>query len=172
MRYATRLILVFAFLLAMLPAGLMAAETITLTTDDDVEATKSMIDWVKENGYTVADEGETWFKVEGSILTLILMPKLTDGGLDRVVVRFYFIVDKDYSANHYSELVQHIMTLNGTYNVGIWSLDEDKDIVFEGYMTFVDKLEIKEFKAYLNWYESAIQEVFGSNSDLMQILAD
>ncbi len=172
MKFFAQWTLVAAFVLAMLPLTSYAADTITLTTSDDEKAASELSTWIGDNGYEITASGDTWFKVQGDHLTLIMMPKLTNGNLDRIVVRVYLIVDKDYASNSYSDLVSKVMTLNATYNIGIWSLDEDNDIVFEGYMTFVDELALAEIKAYMAWFEGAILEVFGSNEDLYEILAD
>ncbi len=132
--------------------GAFAADSITMTGEDDAKAGKKLGAWMAANDFdaTTLDSGTV--KVKGSVITMMLSPNLTKDGLDRILVTAFFGVS-DESKEDMPALSEMVMGLNAASNMACFSLDNDKDLVVQSQITFVDTLEHDELSKFLVWFD-------------------
>ncbi len=140
----------FAFPLLLIAASVsaFAADSITMTGEDDAKAGKKLGAWMAANDFeaTTLDSGTV--RVKGSVITMLLTPNLTRDGLDRVLVTAFFGVS-DEAKQDSAALSDMVMGLNANSNIACFSLDKDNDLVVQSQITFIDTLERVELEKFL-----------------------
>lgn len=147
------------------PSAPAASRILVLDGTDDAVATESLASWLAENGFLV--------EYDRIVLTVYrdgrqtrMSPVLEAGGLDRIIISRRYPVAPGTDA---ARLTALMLELNAALNVGVFAVD-DGQLLFEGNLTFVDRLAFAEVDAYLRWLdtvEAAIRRVEGETPALL-----
>jgi hypothetical protein len=164
---ALTLLSLFAFSFVPSFARLSAAEdTLTVDTDNNPKGTKAILTWLKAHGVAAVSLNKETIKITGEKgLNVAISPKLNAEGMDRIVGNI-FLTLKDEAKEDEAALNALVTQLNTDYNVGTFSLDNDKDLLFTSQMTFVDELSIDHVKAFVTWIEGTLLQVARANEKL------
>lgn len=87
--------------------------------------------------------------------TFLMKPSLSEHGIDRIIVyKQYRVRDERRGSARLPELVAIV---NGALNVGTFSLTgENRSLVLQGQVTFIDTLPEQELREYLRWFNRAM----------------
>lgn len=128
----------------------------TATTNDDEEATTQLVHFLQKNAFDVIRTNETTLRIKYDDGTFIVSPKLSKDGLDRIVMRKYYNVQKPY--RNTSKILAFIFQLNQEFNVAQFSLENNsKTFVALAYITFVNKLEVVEMRKFMEFFNTSMR---------------
>jgi len=130
-----------------------AADSLTLTGEDDAKGGKRLGSWMAANDFEAETLESGSVKVKGKVLTMVISPNLTKDSLDRLLVTAFLTVT-DEAKEDDEALNAMVMALNAESNIGCFSLDNDKDLVLQSQITFIDVIEKDELEKFLNWFDT------------------
>ncbi len=150
MRFVTTLFL------ASIACAAVAADSITLTDEDDAKGGKRLGAWMAANDFDATTLESNSIRVKGKVLSAVLTTNLTKEGLDRILVMAFFSVkDENKTAEELPALTAMVMSLNARSNIGCFSLDKDNDLVLQSQLTFIDTLDREELEKFLSWFDTS-----------------
>lgn len=144
-----------ACLLFATVASVSAADALTLTGEDDVKGAKRLGSWLAANDIdatTLESGGQV--RVKGKVLTVVLGPRLSKDSIDRILVTAFLNVTDEAKTDD-AALSDMVMSLNAQSNIGCFSLDQDKDLMLQSQITFIDTLEFAEVEKFLEWFDTS-----------------
>jgi len=118
------------------------------TTDDAAQGARQLKAFLDEHDVKVLKLGSEAVYVD-RVFKMALEPKLSDDGLDRIVVHVFFTPKAEYKTG--GTIVQLANDLDRQYNVGGFFVDGDGDLVLQSQMTFVDRISWEEIDGFLEW---------------------
>ncbi len=137
--------------------------SLRITTANDELAASQLYEWMKKQGYDVSRVGDS-VRWHGEVMTLLLSPKVTRGGLDRIVVHTVFVMDP--ACKRGDVLTQKVAKLNRVFNIGSFSLDSDQDIWLTTFTTFSNTLDKRLLDDFGKWLRGSTLALFLQDSDL------
>jgi hypothetical protein len=130
----------------------------TTTTDSNEEATTQLVHFLQKNAFDVVRMNETTLRINYDNGKFTLSPKLSEDGLDRIIVRKYYSIQKPYQNT--SKILAFVVRLNQELNVAQFSLKDDgQTFVALGNITFVDKLEAVEIRKFMEFFNTGMRAI-------------
>lgn len=130
--------------------------------DDNLEATELLAEFLEDHEvdvYSVRD----YFVVIQDRFKVLLEPKMSDDGLDRVVAHVIFAVKNFYKGSR--TLLNFVNGLNQKYNIGAFYINEDGDFAFLTQMTFFDHVGWDELRAFIEWVNKSLYAIIKVNEE-------
>lgn len=154
------LVLIGFAVIVTMPAGAWAQEDgppshVTIVGNDPQETTDQLVNWLESHNYIIGNRGEGWFtlRTDHSIIVFSIHPTITS--LDRLVAVVFLTIRDEYKTEDNLPVVQDIVRqLNEGMNTAQFSLDQDNDLAILSQMTFIDRVDLREFQAFINWFDS------------------
>ncbi len=140
------------------------------TTDDDEEATTQLVHFLQKNAFDVVRFNETTLRIKYDNGKFMLFPKLSKDGLDRIIIRKHYGIQKKYQKS--SKILAFVVRLNQELNVAQFSLEDDGEtFVALGSITFVNKLEAVEIRKFMEFFNTgmrAIVQIIPETTDYLE----
>lgn len=130
-----------------------AADSLTLTGEDDAKGGKRLGTWMAANDFEAETLESGSVKVKGKVLTMVISPNLTKDSIDRLLITAFLTITDEAKGDDQA-LNAMVMSLNAESNIGCFSLDKDKDLVLQSQLTFIDVVEKEELEKFLNWFDT------------------
>ena len=146
--------LLSSLLLACVSLTAFAADSITLTGEDDTKGGKRLGAWMAANDFEATTLESGSVQVKGKVLSMVLTPRLTKDSIDRILVSCFFTVTDEAKAD-LPALSDMVMSLNAQSTVGCFSLDKDNDLMVQSHITFIDTVDKEEIEKFLSWFDTA-----------------
>jgi hypothetical protein len=130
--------------------------------DDNLEATELLAEFLEDHEvdvYSVRD----YFVVVQDRFKVLLEPKMSTDGLDRVVAHVIFSVKDFYKGSR--TLLNFVNGLNQKYNIGAFYINEDGDFAFQTQLTFLDHVCWDELGAFVEWVNKSLYAIIKVNED-------
>ena len=124
--------------------------------DDNAEATDLFAVFLEDHEVNV-DSVRDYFVVIQDRFKVLLQPKMSTDGLDRIVAHVLFSVKSFYKGSR--TLVNFVSALNQKYNIGAFYIDEDGDFAFMTQMTFLDHVSWDEVGAFIEWVNKSLYAI-------------
>lgn len=100
---------------------------------------------------------------------ILLLPKFSADGLDRIIVHSMFSVKSAYIGS--SEVIAFVNMLNDRYNMGCTYISQGKTLVFMSHATFLNTVTWDELKAFLDFFSDAVMAmIMGHVDDFVKYL--
>lgn len=94
---------------------------------------------------------------------VVLEPKMSEDGLDRIVAHVFFSVKDFYKGS--TTLLKFVNGLNQKYNIGGFYIDEDGDFAFQTQLTFFDHVSWDELRAFVGWINEGLLAIIKDNEE-------
>lgn len=149
-------------------AGATGRDSVTLSGDDNETAARTLASYLKRHGIRILRQNGQNVSVQRGSSKIILSPKLTDDGIDRIVVSKFYRVKDDH--RHGAEVEAMAMKLNADLNIGTFSVDGDGDLLYQSHITFMDRVEFAEIDAFLEFMDHSMMMAAVTHSEILQYL--
>lgn len=157
--------------LVSIACAAFAADSITLTGEDDAKGGKRLGAWMAANDFDATTLESNSVRVKGKVLSAVLTTNLTKDGLDRILVMAFFgVKDEAKTAETLPALTAMVMSLNARSNIGCFSLDNDHDLVLQSQLTFVDTLDRDVLEKFLTWFDTSAFVLLTKDKDASAML--
>jgi len=125
-----------------------------LKSSDNQQTSSEFATFLKAKAFdaTLLDEKSVRVKYQNS--TFILSPKVSKGGLSRIVVENRFGIESKYRGT--IEILKYAIKLNQSFNVATFSVGDPSTLVMQSSVTFVDKLDAEEIKKFLEYINTSV----------------
>lgn len=144
------------------------AKSLQLDGNENEAAAEALASFLDEHGFEVLLQEGQLVGVRHDDSMFILSPKVSSEGIDRIVVAKIFGVEDRY--RHSDEVERLILKLNDDYNIGTFTLDDDGDLMYQSHVTFVDRIELAEIEAFLEFVDrSLMMAVLGNPRTLLYL---
>jgi len=122
-----------------------------LHTDNDEQATKDFAIFLKQNAFDVTRYGSTTLLVKYNNGIFAIEPKAKQGGLSRVIVSKTYNVNQQYIRT--IDVFTYVIELNQNLNFENFYLSNCfSTLIVRGNITFVDQLEEREIRKFLEHF--------------------
>jgi len=160
-RFSCLLVLVpsLVALIASVSFGTVTCEWL-YTGDDNEDAAVQLGYFLQDHGANIYSQGQGYVVVRETF-KIILSPKMSEDGLDRIVVHVLFGVKGIYKGSH--SFLRFINDLNSSYNAGAFYMNDDGDMVFTTQFTFLNHFTWDEISAFIRWVDKALQAIISAN---------
>jgi hypothetical protein len=127
-------------------------------TSNNELATDELVKFLNDNAFNVKRLGESELRVDYDGGKFVMQPKVSENGLDRIVVSKLFGIQKRYQNT--IEILAFIVKLNQKLNIGQFSLSNNSDtLIILSNITFVNKLEMVEFRKFMKFFNTSIKAI-------------
>jgi len=142
-------------------AGTTSVDYLVLGEDDNEAAAKALASYLEKHGIEILLQKGQNVGIQRHDLMYILSPKVSNEGVDRIVVAKAFGVEDRY--HHSPEVDALVRKLNEDFNIGTFFLDDDGDLVFQSHVTFMDRVEYAEIEAFLDFVDDGVMMAILTN---------
>ena len=126
-----------------------------LHTDNNEQTTKDFAIFLKQNAFDVTRYGSTTLLVKYNNGIFAIEPKAKQGGLSRVIVSKTYNVKQQYRRT--IDVFTYVIELNQKLNFANFYLSNDfSTLIVRGNITFVDQLEEREIRKFLEHFDVGI----------------
>ncbi|ADN74316.1 hypothetical protein Fbal_0102 [Ferrimonas balearica DSM 9799] len=126
------------------------------------EATDALVTALTDKQYKVQRVSGQSLMVEYDNSHFMMQPKLTEDGLDRIVITKYYVLHPDLAQT--PELLLLIGQLNQRMDFAKFVLiEEGRGVEVRGAATFVDTISVEELTRFMDWTDAglrALREAF------------
>ncbi len=138
-------------------------------TGSNEQATDELVQFLKNNAFNVKRLGETELRVDYDGGKFLMQPKVSENGLDRIVVSKLFGVKEQYQNT--IEILAFVVKLNQKLNIGQFSLSNDTDtMIILANITFVNQLEMVEFRKFMKFFNDSVKAIVSTVPDTVKYL--
>jgi len=150
-----KITIVVIFLLAFGFGISSAQSSLMISGSDNQLAVKRLYEWLNSRGLEVTMSSNGNYLIYEDDITMVIVPKMSERGLDRLIVYSYFSVLDNYKGS--SLLFEMINNkLNNEWNFAAFYMDEGGDLDVRSQITFMDYIDYEEIKQFLKWYNSSV----------------
>jgi hypothetical protein len=136
------------------------------TGSEDEVAAVQLGRWLAEHGISVLSVAHGSVNIADGGLRTVLQPKLGEGReLDRIVALRFFEPKDEWKGS--KELREFANGLNVRYNIGAFYVDEDGDLAFQTFITFIDHVSWAEVRGFMDWMKLTFSMLMGRESELL-----
>jgi hypothetical protein len=140
-----------------------------IETGSNEQATDQLVKFLNDNAFNVKRIGETELRVDYGGGKFLMQPKVSENGLDRIVVSKLFGVKEQY--RNTIEILAFVVKLNQKLNVGQFSLSNNSDtMIILANVTFVNKLEMVEIRKFMHFFNNSVKAIVSTVPDTVKYL--
>ena len=140
----------------------------TIETNDNEKSIEELTKFLKDNGFSITNKSQ-YLLLDYNNHKFLITPKISKGNLSRLVVYNLYNIKTEYQNK--KELASLILKLNAELNLATFSISKDKKhLMLQSNITFVDTIEEKEIRKFIEYLIQGIMVTTLKNPDLIKYL--